>query len=430
MPKKRTRGEAVAQDLPAGWELQGTLAVYTHPKCCSASKVAAFDYDHTLAIPRSGGKFASGADDWQVMLPETVPKLKALHQEGYKLVMFTNQAGVEKGKESLDKLLQRLTGFMDHTEVPWQCFVATATDHWRKPFTCMWDHMAVSCAMQINLASCVYVGDAAGPELSVSSKLPCGETCFCAGRVAGWSPGCKKDFSSSDRKFAANIGCEYGPILAAPGTCFSPLICQQRSGEPGLWTQDSCQPEHAQQHQELVVLVGLPASGKSTFTKRHFEPYGYVRVNQDICKTRQACIAMTEKLIASGPVTRGMADKQPVNTARVHQDPGRSVVVDNTNPDPQIRKLYVNIAKEHKVPVRAHHLATPEEVAKHMNQFRMMDTNGAVRRVPAVGFNVFKSKYVPVSKDEGFDQVTEVPFRVLCDSDAAKRKFCMWTEAD
>jgi predicted kinase len=32
--------------------------------------------------------------------------------------------------------------------------------------------------------------------------------------------------------------------------------------------------------QELVVFVGLPASGKSTFAERYFVPEGYVRINQ------------------------------------------------------------------------------------------------------------------------------------------------------
>lgn len=32
--------------------------------------------------------------------------------------------------------------------------------------------------------------------------------------------------------------------------------------------------------QELVICVGCPASGKSSFVKKYFVPSGYVRVNQ------------------------------------------------------------------------------------------------------------------------------------------------------
>ena len=38
------------------------------------------------------------------------------------------------------------------------------------------------------------------------------------------------------------------------------------------------------QEQELIVFVGSPASGKSTFFKRYFEPHGYYHVNQDILR--------------------------------------------------------------------------------------------------------------------------------------------------
>jgi predicted kinase len=33
-------------------------------------------------------------------------------------------------------------------------------------------------------------------------------------------------------------------------------------------------------NQELVVCVGMPASGKSTFSRTVFEANGYIRVNQ------------------------------------------------------------------------------------------------------------------------------------------------------
>lgn len=45
-----------------------------------------------------------------------------------------------------------------------------------------------------------------------------------------------------------------------------------------LWTAKSTQ--FATGRQELVIFVGLPASGKSTFAERFFVPQGYVRVNQ------------------------------------------------------------------------------------------------------------------------------------------------------
>jgi bifunctional polynucleotide phosphatase/kinase len=42
--------------------------------------------------------------------------------------------------------------------------------------------------------------------------------------------------------------------------------------------------------QEVIICVGMPASGKSSFTKKIFEPNGYVRVNQDTLKTKEKCV--------------------------------------------------------------------------------------------------------------------------------------------
>ena len=56
-------------------------------------KIAAFDMDGCLITPKSGAKFPKNADDWKLLSNQVQPKLKSLHNEGYKIVIFTNQAG-------------------------------------------------------------------------------------------------------------------------------------------------------------------------------------------------------------------------------------------------------------------------------------------------------------------------------------------------
>lgn len=41
---------------------------------------------------------------------------------------------------------------------------------------------------------------------------------------------------------------------------------------------------------ELVLFVGYPALGKSSFFRTHFAPAGYTHVNQDTLKTRDKCV--------------------------------------------------------------------------------------------------------------------------------------------
>jgi adenylate kinase family enzyme len=44
----------------------------------------------------------------------------------------------------------------------------------------------------------------------------------------------------------------------------------------------------------MVVMIGPPASGKSTFSKKYFTPYGYVHINRDTLKTQDKCLKVTK----------------------------------------------------------------------------------------------------------------------------------------
>lgn len=65
-------------------------------------------------------------------------------------------------------------------------------------------------------------------------------------------------------------------------------------------------PEHilsglsARQEREVVLFVGYPSLGKSAFYRKHFQPAGYIHVNQDILGTRPKCIKAVEEALAGG----------------------------------------------------------------------------------------------------------------------------------
>lgn len=51
---------------------------------------------------------------------------------------------------------------------------------------------------------------------------------------------------------------------------------------------------------ELVLFVGYPSIGKSTFYKKHFAPKGYVHVNQDTLKSVSKCLALVRESVKKG----------------------------------------------------------------------------------------------------------------------------------
>ena len=53
--------------------------------------------DDTLVRPKSGAKFPKSRADWTWLFAQVPEKLKKLHNEGYGVGIFTNQAGIGKG---------------------------------------------------------------------------------------------------------------------------------------------------------------------------------------------------------------------------------------------------------------------------------------------------------------------------------------------
>jgi bifunctional polynucleotide phosphatase/kinase len=372
------------------WEAEeDTMYYLTSSEIKPSKKVAAFDMDDTLVTPKSKAKFASGRNDWRWLFDEVVPKLKEIHKDGWNIVIFTNQAGVEKGKTRIDDITGKILDLAEELGFPIQACVATATNHWRKPHTSMWDFFVKTMrkGAAVDMKESVFVGDAAG-------------------RQANWKAGAKKDFSCTDRAFAHNIGLKF----LTPDEYFlgEKEVDFKWGGIDPVQVLEEYKkkmpkqlPKYAKDEQELIIMVGQPASGKSTFSNRFLVPHGYVRVNRDTLKTPAKCLAMVEKALSEG----------------------KSAVVDNTNPDAASRAPYLNAAKKHKVPVRCFVMKTPRELADHMNLFRERQSNGTVRRIPDVGYNMFNKKFAAPGKSEGYSEVLEIDFMPQFDDDTVESWF-------
>jgi bifunctional polynucleotide phosphatase/kinase len=314
-------------------------------------------------------------------------------------VIFTNQGGVTKGKLTIQAVVQRVEAFMEAAvgvDVPFLVFAASGDDHHRKPATGMWDYMVREFfgndPNRIDLANSLYVGDAAG-------------------RPKGWEQNKKKDHSCGDRKFALNVGIAFH----TPEEFFLgqdvykdwkfDVIDIKKHFENNTKKPYDTKDIIDGDRQELVLFTGFPASGKSTFYKKHFAPNGYVHVNRDTLNTPAKCQKAAQEALRSG----------------------KSVVIDNTNPDRESRKAYLKIAKDAGVRARCFTFNTPRDLAEHLNLYREKITQGESKHVPGVGYNMYNKKKEDVSPKEGWDEIKAIEFIPDLSDEASSKRFYEYT---
>ena len=215
--------------------------------------------------------------------------------------------------------------------------------------------------------------------------------------------GAKKDFSCTDRKFAANLNLPF----FTPEEHFQGLLKSSKFSwgefDPRALdyskTGPTIEPTSAMLHsvtQEIVIFVGCPASGKSTFFAKFMKPKGYIHINRDTLGSWQKCVAECDKVLSSG----------------------RSAVIDNTSPDKESRLRYTEVARKHKVPVRCFQFMTTIAHAKHNNRFRELTLKSSKHaKVNDMVFNTYKSKFSEPVLGEGFSEIVKVHFTPLLDND-------------
>jgi bifunctional polynucleotide phosphatase/kinase len=289
-------------------------------------KIAAFDYDHTLVKPKSKSTFNKNVDDWMWLRPNIPDIVRDFYEKGYGIVIFTNQSKRFK-REQIEIAMAELG-------VPCKVFIAFKKKY-KKPDPFLFNLYKRD---GFDFERSFFVGDALGRE---------------------------GDWSDSDRDFAINCGLKYfSPEEIFPfGEKEEKAIDVKELGD-----------------QEVVVMMGYPGSGKSTYAEKYFgDAEGYAVLHRDDLKTE----AKVKKEV------------------RRHLGEGNSVVVDATHPSVEKRKTFVDIAKEHDVPIRIVHMTTSIEESMERNV-------GRDRKVPKIVFYVYRKKFEPPSKEEGFEDIIEV----------------------
>lgn len=132
---------------------------------------------------------------------------------------------------------------------------------------------------------------------------------------------------------------------------------------------------------ELVIFVGLPGSGKSTYYFANLANT-HVQVSKDLMPNVR---------------TRDARQKQMVEDALAA---GKPVVVDNTNPSAAVRAPLIALGKRHGARIIAYYFQCSPRTALMRNSQR----EGRAR-VPNVAIFATKKKLVAPTLAEGFDEV-------------------------
>jgi predicted kinase len=128
---------------------------------------------------------------------------------------------------------------------------------------------------------------------------------------------------------------------------------------------------------QMVLFIGVQASGKSTFFRERFFAT-HVRVNLDMLRTRHRERQFVETCLRTG---------QPL-------------VVDNTNPTREERRIYLEGAKAARFRVIGYYFRSTLEECKRRNFQRSPELV-----VPLVGLLGTYARLELPRRDEGFDEL-------------------------
>lgn len=135
---------------------------------------------------------------------------------------------------------------------------------------------------------------------------------------------------------------------------------------------------------EMIVLIGIPGSGKTTFYEQRFAS-SHVLISKDRLPNRQRSARDQEAMVREAFTN------------------GRSVIVDNTNPTRHDRETLSALAREFRAPVIGYYFPTTTAEAIARNRAR---TGKA--QVPAVAIYTSAKRLQPPELEEGFNELYTV----------------------
>jgi bifunctional polynucleotide phosphatase/kinase len=283
----------------------------------SKKKIAAFDLDNTIIVTKSNAKFPKDKNDWKFIDSNIISEFNTRLID-YNIVIYTNQKGLDK-KLGLDNFKEKIINIIQSFNVKISVFISYQDDFYRKPLTGMWDLLCEN--INVDSKNSFYVGDAAGR---------------------------KNDFSNSDINFAHNIRIKF----LLPEEFIQNKVIKYTSEDTldiKKWLSIK-KPLIKQDKLELVLLVGYPGCGKSTFSKKYFDKYVYI--NQDTDKTKEKSIKKVKEAVKEE----------------------KSIIIDNTNLSYEKRYEFINLVNNnYKIKIIIFDI--PIEVCQYMMYYRVQTTH-------------------------------------------------------
>jgi predicted kinase len=135
---------------------------------------------------------------------------------------------------------------------------------------------------------------------------------------------------------------------------------------------------------ELIILMGLQASGKSTFYRTRFAET-HAHVSKDTFRRAS---------------NREQRQRSLIERAL---EAGRSVVVDNTNPSAAVRAPLIQLGRAFRATVIGYYFEPSVRESLTRNRRRT-----GVEQVPAVAIYTTMKKLEPPAYTEGFDRLFRV----------------------
>lgn len=340
-------------------------------------KIIAFDLDDTIIKTKSKKKFPIDKNDWIFKYNSNKKLIDEFNKGDTNIIIFTNQSSITKkgyDKQIEDDIKYKIENIINQLNIPIMIFIATDKDKYRKPNYFMWNKMLELNNMKINLNNCLYVGDACGREKNKFHP---------------------KDFSDLDYKFALNIGINF----KTPEEYFN-IDNSKEKFNLNYFNFNNLGNENFtinKINKEIIIFVGYPGCGKTHFYNYYFNDY--IHINQDELKTKSKCLKLCLNSIKEN----------------------KNIIIDNTNPSKEIRKLYIDMAKEYNYTCRCIYFDVELLLAKHMNYYRHYINNSLL--VPDIAYNVYKSKFEIPEISEGFNEIIKIKPNIEFDNEENKNLF-------